>query len=108
MAKKLEIALQLIKHRHEPEFEELRGIFGEIKALLKLRNLVAHNPLVFTGSDDASSAFQVTLNITSLRDRSKQATLAELTAGAEKAKRIAEIIMPKIMRAASVKRRMYS
>lgn len=70
-AKKVEIALQLIKSRHEPEFEDVRGLLDEIKSITKIRNLVAHNPLIFLAEHDSNGSLEVHRKISSLRDPKK-------------------------------------
>ncbi len=108
LIRKIEIALQLIKSRHEPEFEEVRQLLIEIKNLNKIRNLVAHNPLVFVANHDANGSLDVSRKISSLRDQKKQTSLQELSVAAERSKEIADIILAKIMRAAAVRSRVYA
>lgn len=108
LIRKIEIALQLIKSRHEPEFEEVRQLLVEIKNLNKIRNLVAHNPLIFVAGRDANGSLDISRKISSLRDRKKQASLQELSVAADRSKEIAGIIQAKVIRAATLRDRMYA
>ena len=108
LAKKIDIALQLIKSRHEPEFEEVRQLLVEVKALTKLRNLVAHNPLVFAATHDSNGSVEVSRKITSLRNQGKHTSLQDLSKAADRSKEIAGTILAKVMRASAVRSRMYA
>lgn len=99
LSKKIEIALEIIRPRIEPEFEEVKNLLLRAKKIVWARNLIAHNPLIFDYIRDGNDNLSTTKRIASLRDKNRHITLDQLVAISDQAYEISEVIWAKVARA---------
>src|SRR5690554_2245737 len=85
---RLEVLLAVLESKSLPEYWRLATVVEELRSFLGNRNLVAHNPVLFSFYQKAGECVVVQPELSSTRNRNKRLTFPQLVELACEAERL--------------------
>lgn len=89
LSQRVELLLDLLEGRSEPECIELSKMLEQVTVLAKTRNLIAHNPLVLQLYEEPNGEYRLTEAISAIHKPGHQISLAAVQAFAAESQELA-------------------